>query len=125
MKILLVLFFCHFLADFTHLSTSCMLNAKRFGKPLLPILAHATVHASLMSAVICVIFGVSGIKLISLLAIQLLSHFVIDTLKGKINYWIPSVQSPSNKWHWVVFGADQYVHAVIILLMYHIILTMN
>lgn len=46
--LLIGLFFCHFLADYTHLSTAWMLNAKRFGKPLFPIFIHALVHGSLM-----------------------------------------------------------------------------
>ncbi|MEO6902401.1 MAG: hypothetical protein ABI315_04515 [Bacteroidia bacterium] len=46
--LLISLFFCHFLADFTHLSTNWMLSAKRLGKPLFPILSHAAVHAALM-----------------------------------------------------------------------------
>ena len=50
---LIILFACHWLADYTHLSTAWMLNAKRLGKPLLPIFAHALVHASLMFLAIC------------------------------------------------------------------------
>ncbi len=46
--ILIGLFICHFLADYTHLSTNWMLNAKRLGKPLHPILIHAMVHTLLM-----------------------------------------------------------------------------
>jgi hypothetical protein len=33
------------------------------------------------------------------------------------NITIPPLQSPTNKWHWVVFGADQYLHAIVIILM--------
>lgn len=112
--LLLLLNICHWLADYTWLSTSWMLNAKRYGKPLVPILAHAAVHSVLMA--ICVGFYTNNFKL-SLLAfsIQLVSHFVIDVWKGKMNVWFPIVQSPANKLHWVLFGLDQLLHQIVII----------
>ena len=44
MLLLILLFFSHFLCDFTPLSTPIMLNAKRVGSPLGPIFEHACVH---------------------------------------------------------------------------------
>lgn len=115
-EILICLFACHWLADYTHLSTAWMLNAKRFGTPILPIFAHAAVHATLMSAVLCWFIGVNQ-TLFALAAIQLLTHFIIDVWKGRMNGWFPLLQSPANKWHWVVFGLDQYLHALVIIAM--------
>lgn len=114
--ILAALFFCHFLADYTHLSTDWMLKAKRFGKPLYPIFTHAFIHASLMLVALS-IFGISGLCAMYLFLLQLITHFVIDVLKGRMNGWIPELQSPTNKWHWVVFGADQYLHSIVIVVM--------
>ena len=113
--LLILLNICHWLADYTWLSTSWMLNAKRYGRPLVPILTHAAVHSVLMA--ICVGFYTNSFKL-SLLAfsIQLVSHFVIDVWKGKMNVWFPIVQSPTNKLHWVLFGLDQLLHQIIIIL---------
>lgn len=124
--ILLALFFCHFLADYTHLSTPWMLNAKRLGKPLFPIFWHALVHANLMW--ICLeIYGyyylgthpfrweISVID--ELFLFQLITHFIIDVWKGRMNGWFPSLQSPANKWHWIIFGLDQLFHAVVIIVM--------
>jgi hypothetical protein len=113
-KILIGLFICHFLADYTHLSTNWMLNAKRLGKPLIPILTHATVHTLLMGMFLW-LFGVSNTIL--LMGFQLTTHFVIDVWKGRMNSWFPLLQSPTNKWHWVVFGFDQLLHALVIILM--------
>ena len=115
--VLIALFFCHFLADYTHLSTAWMLNAKRLGKPLYPIFTHAFVHASLMLIALTLLFNVSGCVLAGLFTFQLLTHFGIDILKGRMNGWFPSLQSPANKWHWIVFGADQYLHAIVIIIM--------
>ena len=118
LEILVTLFFCHFLADYTHLSTSWMLNAKKFGKPLYPIFFHALIHSVLMLLSLAIIFGIYGDKLMILFLIQLFSHFSIDLWKGKMNYFFPSLQSPANKWHWIIFGFDQFLHSFVIILMY-------
>lgn len=115
--ILIGLFICHFLADYTHLSTSWMLNAKRLGKPLYPIFTHAFIHASLMLVLLALVFGFSGFKLASLFLFQLITHFLIDVWKGKMNSWFPTLQSPANKWHWIIFGLDQLLHALVIIKM--------
>lgn len=115
--ILVTLFFCHFLADYTHLSMAFMLNAKRLGTPLYPILLHALIHASLMLVCIVLFFGFSGIFALGLFLFQLITHFLIDVWKGKMNYWYPSLQSSDNKWHWVIFGFDQFLHAMVIIIM--------
>lgn len=115
--ILIGLFTCHFLADYTHLSTSYMLDAKRLGKPFYPIFLHATVHAVLMLLTLALVFKIEGNLLITLFLIQLITHFLIDVWKGRMNGWFPSLQSPANKWHWIVFGFDQLLHALVIILM--------
>ena len=118
--LLIALFFCHFIADFTWLSTTWMLNAKSVGKPLLPIFAHAAVHALLMAIVLA--FGHLTFALwFNLVMFQLLSHFLIDLWKGRMNVWFPIVTSPANKWHWILFGFDQFLHAVVICIMYSIV----
>jgi len=111
-----VLLFCHYLADYTHLSRPYMLAAKRFGKPLWPIFIHACTHGTLMGCAL-LLFNVKTETTLWLVCMQVLSHFIIDVLKGRINIWIPMVQQPAKVWHWVVFGADQYFHQVIILWM--------
>lgn len=116
-NILLSLFFCHFLADYTHLSNKWMLDAKKFGKPLYPIFTHAFIHASLMLVCLSLFFGVRGSDLTILFVFQLITHFLIDVCKGRMNEWIPSLQSPANKWHWIVFGFDQFLHSVAIIIM--------
>ena len=112
--ILIGLFICHFLGDYTHLSTAWMLNAKRLGKPFHPILVHALVHTTLMT-MLMFILGVENV--IQLALIQLSTHFLIDVWKGRMNSWFPVLQSPANKWHWIVFGFDQLLHALVIIAM--------
>lgn len=115
--ILIGLFLCHFLGDFTHLSTKWMLDAKKFGKPLLPILAHAGVHTLLMGLFL---FIINVSNLLFLIGFQLTTHFIIDVLKGKMNKWFPSLLDQTNKWHWVMFGADQFFHTLVIISMLYI-----
>jgi len=120
-ELLMLLFLCHWIADYTHLSTSWMLSAKRFGKPLIPIFIHACVHVCLMVTAIKLTmiyhsdFRVDIIYQVAL--IQLLTHFIIDVWKGRMNGWFPAIQSPANKWHWIVFGFDQFLHALVIIFM--------
>lgn len=113
--ILIGLFICHTLADYTHLSMPFMLSAKRLGKPLFPILVHAFIHAFLMFGFL--VFFVSDSKtLILSSSFQLVSHFLIDALKGRMNGWFSSLQNPANKWHWIVFGIDQLLHTLVIIM---------
>ena len=110
----LLLNIAHYIGDYTHLSTNWMLNAKSKGTPLLPIFVHALTHAILFSLVIFAIHGIDDVLLV--FSIQLLSHFAIDVLKGKLNVWIPTVSKPMNRSHWYIFGLDQFLHQSIIIL---------
>lgn len=117
MIILIGLFICHFLADYTPLSTKWMLSAKIFGNPLFPILTHAFVHSFLMG--VFMLYVSDNYTLIIQLAIfQLLSHFIIDVCKGRMNFYFPKLQDNSNSWHWIVFGLDQLLHAIVIIIMF-------
>lgn len=113
-QILIGLFICHFLADYTHLSTAWMLNAKRLGKPLFPIFIHAAMNTMLMSLVLGWFIGFTN-DWAYLVIFQWVTHFLIDVWKGRMNGWFPSLQSPANKWHWIVFGFDQLLHALVII----------
>ena len=116
--LLIGLFFCHFLADFTWLSTTWMLNAKTVGKPLLPIFAHAAVHATLMGLLLA-FSNLTFALWFNLVMFQLLTHFLIDLWKGRMNVWFTILQSPASKWHWILFGFDQFLHATVICIMYY------
>lgn len=112
--ILIVLNICHWAADFTHLSTDWMLNAKKYGKPLYPIFMHSLVHAILFFISVFIMFDLQ--KAIAIGFLQLISHFIIDLLKGKITFWFRSLEDPGNKYFWWLFGADQFMHHLIIII---------
>lgn len=124
MILLILLLFCHWLADYTHLSTNWMLSAKRLGKPLFPIFCHALTHALLMGIVIAISLylkiGYNAAnwkydKIDSVIFIELSTHFLIDVLKGRLNGWFPKISNPANKYHWYVFGLDQFLHQIVIV----------
>lgn len=115
-KLLISLLLVHWLADYTHLSTPWMLQAKKLGTPLLPILCHAVVHGLLM-ALVLIVADVPTIRIVGLVLLQIVTHFGIDVLKGKMNVWFPELESPTNPYHWYVFGFDQYLHILVIILM--------
>lgn len=107
--------FCHWLADFTHLSNSWMLKAKAIGKPLFPILIHACVHGTLMCLVL-LFFAPLKIVLF-LTAFQICTHFCIDVFKGRLSAWFPPLADVKNPFHWWIFGLDQMTHQAVIILM--------
>lgn len=117
--LLIMLFFCHFLADFTPLSTPWMLKAKQFGNPLLPILCHAWVHALLLWIILYIWIdgNLSQLDLIYKLSIfELTTHFLIDIRKGKMSYLFPSLRDTDSSWYRILFGLDQYLHAIVIIM---------
>lgn len=111
---LIALNVCHWAADFTHLSTDWMLNAKRYGKPLYPIFVHALVHAILFFTTVWALYDLD--KAIFAGGFQLITHFMIDLIKGRLSFWFRRLEDPSNKYHWWVFGADQFMHHLVIIL---------
>ena len=115
--LLLSLFFCLFLGDFTHLSTKWMLDAKRVGQPIFPILCHAIVHGCLMSIALLFFVSIQSQIYWHLVEFQIITHFIIDVWKGKMNVWFPELANPVNKLHWYVFGIDQFFHATVIIIM--------
>lgn len=115
---LLILFICHFLADFTHLSRPWMLKAKAIGVPIWPIFLHGLVHGILMAAITLIFFNADAVMWV--LFFQSFSHAIIDILKGRLNIWYPGLRNPSNIYHWYIFGFDQLLHTVCILYIYHV-----
>lgn len=114
--LLIALFTCHWLADYTWLSTSWMLKAKQFGKPVLPIYFHAKVHMILMGLALLPFTGFS--KTWGCLCIfQLITHFLIDVWKGVMNKTFPIFRDNTKYPHWILFGFDQLLHAIVIILM--------
>ena len=115
--LLVGLFFCHFLADFTWLYTPSMESAKNSGNATLPIFYHAIIHTFVMA----VFLTGSDLPLIAIgnmLALQLLTHFLIDLCESRINARFPSLRCQCNRLNWLVIGAVQCAHLIVIWLMW-------
>lgn len=113
LTLLIALNACHWIGDFTHASRPWMLAAKKSGRPLLPIAAHAGVHAVPMTLVGMALVGLESGLLIG--AIQWPAHFAIDVAKGRSSALSPELQNPASYWYWWVFGADQYLHQLVMI----------
>lgn len=113
--LILLLLVCHLLADFSPLSTDWMLRAKSKGSPFFPIAVHAAVHAALMLVVL--LFFIPFAFALKLAALQWICHFAIDVWKGKMGVWFPVFVNSANKNFWMLFGFDQFLHQLVILIM--------
>ena len=88
-----------------------MIKAKSDGKVLAPILLHATIHAGLM--MLCLLlFGIAWKMAIIAAAVELVTHFVIDTAKGRIAFRYPKLADNSKKPYWELYGLDQFLHII-------------
>lgn len=118
-----LLLFCHFLGDFTPLGRNArMIEAKRYGTPIMPILAHASRHAIMMLFAMkfwCWMFDVTASYsiIVWLFFFQWLMHFSIDIMKGLLTSWFPVFEDDSKEPKWILFGFDQFLHGITILLM--------
>ena len=110
------LLLAHWTADWTPLSRPWMLAAKKHGTPILPIAAHAAMHAVLMACVL-IAFGVGALAIIIASLMQFLTHWFIDIGKGRLAAKLPVTADSTKTWYWMVMGLDQYLHQLVILLM--------
>lgn len=115
--LLAALFICHFASDFAF-TRQRMLIAKSKGWPPFPIMEHAAVHAVTMSAAFA-IYGIEWKTIGILFLVEWVSHYVIDSIKGLLSRWFPSVGNSRKKAFWVAYGIDQLLHAFVIIGMWH------
>jgi hypothetical protein len=109
----------HWLADYTPISTPWMLSAKRHGKPIFPIFVHGLIHAVLMTCVIGFLRAPTDIMII-LFVLQLATHTIFDTLKGRLALWFPKTADNTKSPYWIIMGADQFLHQIVIAIMAYI-----
>ncbi len=106
--LLLTLLVCHYLADFC-LTFPAMIKAKADGRNPWPILLHAGIHAGLVG--ICLLcWQISWNLLLKMMALELVSHFLVDTAKGRLSAFFPRLADPQGKPYWMLYGFDQLLH---------------
>ena len=114
--LLILLLVCHYLADFC-LTLPVMIRAKADGRGVGGIMLHAAVHAVLMG--ICLlIFGIRIELLLLLMSIEMVSHFIIDTAKGRVTVRWPVLSDASKKPYWMLYGLDQLFHQLVIVVIW-------
>ena len=118
--ILLVLFqIKHFAADFP-LQTQYMLGKFKKDDWILPLLAHATVHA-FMTATIAIVFANSIYVIVFVTLVDFITHFIMDRIKASpdlLGKW-----RPTDTMFWNVVGIDQMVHHLTHYFIIYIIIT--
>ena len=113
MWIFVALLVCHYLADFC-LTSSSMIAAKADGRKVGPILLHACVHAGLVGVVL--LFAQVGWGLLPVLVlVELVSHFLIDTAKGRLSARFPLLADAKRKPYWMLYGFDQLLHLAVLV----------
>lgn len=115
--LILFLLLCHYLADFC-LTSPAMIRAKADGRNPWPILLHAGIHAGLVS--ICLLFWQTPWKtLLLLVLLELVSHFLIDTAKGRLTARFPALADMQRKPYWMLYGLDQLLHLMVLVLIWY------
>ena len=114
--LILFLLLCHYLADFC-LTSPAMIQAKADGRNPWPILLHAGIHAGLVS--ICLLFWQTPWKTLLLVLLELVSHFLIDTAKGRLTARFPALADMQQKPYWMLYGLDQLLHLMVLVMIWY------
>jgi hypothetical protein len=113
--LLALLLTTHYLGDFTPLSTGKMLEAKAAGGPVSLIASHAGVHAILVGLVVAVATGLDGRLVAAAVAIEFLTHFIIDTGRGMLGARVVKFRDSTHRAFWTALGADQLLHCLVLI----------
>jgi len=114
--LLAFLLLAHYLGDFTPLSTSRMLEAKAAGGPVSPIASHAGVQTLLVALIVAVASGFDLRLVAAVVAIEFVTHFVIDLTRARLGVRFPQLRDPTNREFWWALGLDQLAHALVLVL---------
>lgn len=113
----IVLLVCHYLADFC-LTSPAMIRAKADGRNIWPILLHASVHALLIGLCL-LLWGISWKILLLMMLAELVTHFLIDTGKGRLTARYPTLADQQRKPYWMLYGFDQFLHLLVFVFIWH------
>lgn len=113
--LLLALLFAHFLGDFTPLATARMQEAKAAGRPLKPIAGHAAVHGLLVTLAVVGFGGTPWTLVAGAAGLEFATHFLIDTVRGRLGGRVPALGDPRRSLYWTLLGLDQFAHGVVLV----------
>lgn len=95
-----------------------MIRAKTDGRNPWPILLHAGIHAGLIGLCLLV-WNVSWKLLMMLALVELVSHFLIDTIKGCLTARYSILANMQKKPYWMLYGLDQLLHLLVIVIIWY------
>jgi len=114
--LLAILFFSHYLVDYTALGNTIEINGSKY----LTALIHSWIHSIIL---VLILFGYSFLiselkiyKILNAMLIQLFSHFIIDASVGIINHFWSKAETKSNQT--LILGYDQFMHSLFLILIY-------
>lgn len=120
MLVLVSLFICHYLADFC-LTWPGLIQSKADGRNAWPIMQHAAVHALLMG--VCLLMcGIGPWLSLLMMAFEWATHFLIDTAKARLSAVFPMLSDARHKTYWMLYGIDQLLHQLVIVLIWYFVL---
>ena len=119
--LLIFLLVCHYLADFC-LTSPVMIRAKADGRNVWPILLHASVHAFLIGLCL-LLWGISWKLVLLMMLAELVTHFLIDTGKGRLTTRYPTLADQQRKPYWMLYGFDQFLHLLVIVIIWQCSMT--
>lgn len=109
------LLICHFLGDFTPLSTARMLEAKRTATSHGWILAHAAIHATLVGLVVTFVANAGLAVIFVAVAVELGTHFAIDEVRARVGVTWSRLGDPKERGFWYAMGVDQLAHGLVLV----------
>lgn len=105
----------HYLGDFTPLANARIQEAKANGGPLGLIFLHAGIHAVLVAAVIFLLVGAAPTIIAIAMAIELVSHFLLDVGRARLGVRFPALRDPAQNAFWYTLGVDQLAHGLVLV----------
>lgn len=102
----------HLLLDYGYALSGSMLLAKSKGSPYSPILLHSALQATGV-ALVLLAFGVNPTIILIAFHFELITHFLIDLGKGKVQGKYPELQDSKNPLYWHLFQVDQFLHITV------------
>lgn len=115
--LLTTLLMCHYLADFCF-TFPAMIKAKADGRNPWPIMLHTGIHAGLVG-ISLLLWGVSWNLLLMLALVEFVSHFLIDTAKGRLTARYFILANMQKKPYWMLYGFDQLLHLLVIVMIWY------
>ena len=69
---------------------------------------------------LCLLIGrVAWDMLLLLMLVELISHFLIDTVKGRLTVCYPVLADQQKKPYWMLYGFDQLLHLLVIVFIWY------